>query len=174
ASIDGSSGAFSWTPAEPQGPGVYPFAVRVSDGTATSDAALTLTVTEANTAPVIADVPAAATIPELAAYAFTATASDADLPAQALTFSLVGAPVGAAIDGSSGAFSWTPNEAQGPGVYAFSVRVSDGTAASDAAIELTATEANGAPVIADVPASASIPELAAYSFTASAIDPDVP
>jgi hypothetical protein len=35
------------------------------------------------------------------------------VPAQTLTFSLVGAPTGATIDGTTGAFSWTPTEAQG-------------------------------------------------------------
>jgi hypothetical protein len=53
--------------------------------------------------------------PRAGAYTFTATATDSDLPAQALTFSLVSAPPGAAIDASTGAFSWTPTEAQGPG-----------------------------------------------------------
>src|SRR5262245_64669012 len=119
AAIGTSSGVFSWTPTEAQGPGVYPFSVRVSDGVTNTDAAITLTVTEANLAPVLANVPASATIPELVAYTFTATATDADLPAQTLTFSLVGAPAGAAIGASSGVFSWTPTEAQGPGAYPF-------------------------------------------------------
>src|SRR5262249_61400748 len=105
----------SWPPGAAQGPGSDPFTVRVSDGTANADAAITLTVTEVNAAPVLANVPASATIPELAAYSFTATATDADLPAQTLTFSLVGAPSGASIGASSGVFSWTPSEAQGSG-----------------------------------------------------------
>jgi hypothetical protein len=49
-------------------------------GRRTPDAAITLTVTEANAAPAIANVPASATIPELAAYTFTATATDATCP----------------------------------------------------------------------------------------------
>src|SRR5205814_690459 len=102
------------------GPGSYPFTVRVSDGTANTDASITLTVTEVNAAPVISGVPASATIPELAAYSFTATATDSDVPVQTLTFSLVGAPAGAGIDATSGAFTWTPTEAQGPGSYSFS------------------------------------------------------
>src|SRR5678816_3935266 len=174
ATIDGSSGAFNWTPTEAQGPGSYAFAVRVSDGIASTDAAITIDVTEANAAPALAGVPAAATIPELAAYTFTAPATDADMPAQTLTFSLVGAPSGASIDGSTGAFSWTPTEAQGPGNYPFAVRVSDGTASTDASITLDVTESNAAPVLAGVPASATIPELAAYTFTATATDADVP
>jgi hypothetical protein len=174
ASINSSTGAFSWTPTEAQGPGSYPFTVRVTDGVANTDAAITLTVTEVNAAPAIANVPASATIPELAAYTFTATATDSDVPAQTLTFSLVGAPTGASVNASTGAFSWTPTEAQGPGSYPFTVRVSDGTANTDAAISLAVTEVNAAPAIANVPASATIPESSAYTFTATATDSDVP
>ena len=39
---------------------------------------------------------------------FTATATDADLPANTLTFSLSGEPVGASIDPNTGVFTWTP------------------------------------------------------------------
>src|SRR6185369_11162174 len=168
AAINASTGVFSWTPTEAQGPGDYPFTVRVSDGVANTDAAVTLHVTEVNAAPAIANVPASATIPELAPYTFTATATDTDVPAQTLTFSLVSAPTGASINAGTGAFSWTPTEAQGPGDYPFTVRVSDGVANTDAAITLHVTEVNAAPVIANVPASATIPELAPYTFTATA------
>jgi hypothetical protein len=174
ASIDGSTGVFSWTPTEAQGPGTYPFSVRVSDGVANTDAPISITVTEANVAPVLAGVPPTASVPELSPYTFTATATDADLPVQTLTFSLVGAPAGASIGGSSGVFSWTPTEAQGPGAYPFSVRVSDGVANTDSPINITVTELNVAPVLAGVPPTASIAELAPYTFTATATDADLP
>jgi hypothetical protein len=174
ASINATTGAFTWTPSEAQGPGSYPFSVQVSDGVATTAAAITLTVTEVNAAPVLAGVPASATIPELAAYTFTATATDSDVPAQTLTFSLVNAPDGASINATTGAFTWTPTEAQGPGSFAFSVRVNDGTANTDAAITIAVSEGNSAPVLAGVPASATIPELVAYTFTATATDADLP
>jgi hypothetical protein len=44
--IDGSSGVFTWTPTASE-PGVYPFAVRVSDGIAHTDTPITITVTVA-------------------------------------------------------------------------------------------------------------------------------
>ena len=75
---------------------------------------------------------------------FTATATDADSPAQLLTFSLTGAPTGATIDGSTGVFSWTPSEDQGPGTYPFSVNVSDGVATTTSPISVTVTEVNAA------------------------------
>lgn len=52
---------------------------------------------------------------------FTAVATDSD-PGDILTYSLVGAPAGAAIDPSTGVFTWTPSEAQGLGDYSFTVK----------------------------------------------------
>ena len=54
---------------------------------------------------------------------FTATASDADLPAQILGFTLeVGAPPGAGINLNSGLFNWTPSAV---GNYPLTVRRSE-------------------------------------------------
>jgi hypothetical protein len=177
ASIDPGTGVFTWTPGESQGPGDYAVTVRVTDdGSPAMDDShvVNIHVSEVNVAPVLANVPATATIPEQAPYTFTATATDADLPAQTLTFSLVGAPGGAGINPSTGQFSWTPDESQGGSSYPFTVRVSDGVTNTDSAINITVDESNAAPVLASVPATATIPEQAAYTFTATATDADVP
>ena len=52
---------------------------------------------------------------ELVELAFTATATDADLPANTLTFSLgsTGARGGMTIDANTGAFTWTPTRTAG-------------------------------------------------------------
>ena len=68
-------------------------------------------------------------VDEEATLAFTATATDADLPAETLTFSLANGtagsvPAGAAIT-AVGVFTWTPTEAQGPNTYTFDVVVTD-------------------------------------------------
>src|SRR5262249_7366531 len=56
---------------------------------------------------------------------FNATASDPDIPAQTLTFTLdPGYPTGAAIT-SAGNFTFTPTAAQAPGTYSVTVRVTD-------------------------------------------------
>jgi hypothetical protein len=75
--------------------------------------------------------------PRVSPYTFTATA-DGRRPAGADAHVLAGgAPSGARIDGSTASFSWTPTEAQGPGSYPFTVRVSDGIANTDKAITVT-------------------------------------
>jgi len=174
-----TGGAFSWTPAENQGPGSYTFDVVVSDGALTDSETITVTVNEVNRAPTIADVPASATIDEMTAtpYTFTATASDPDLPANTLTFSLVGAPTGASIGGTSGIFTWTPAEDQGPGDYTITVKVTDsGTPAmSDQKdISIHVNEVNRAPTLANVPSIKGLPWGETLSFTATATDPDLP
>ena len=175
AAIDGSTGVFTWTPTEAQGPsGPHTFTVRVSDGIANTDQSITINVTEVNVAPSLLGVPASATINELAPYTFDANASDTDVPIQTLTFSLNGNPTGSAIDPTTGEFTWTPSEAQGPGVYTFDVRVGDGVTTTSQSITLTVSESNASPVLTGVPATATIPEMEAYSFDANATDADHP
>jgi hypothetical protein len=123
-----SGGAITWTPTEAQGPGSYDVGVIVRDnvnpaGTAT--VTFNVLVAEVNTAPVLGAI-ADQTVNVGTQLAFTATATDADLPAQSLTFTLEpGAPSGAAIT-AGGAFTWTPTEAQGGTTNTITVRVRDG------------------------------------------------
>ncbi len=140
-----AAGAFTWTPTEAQGPGSYPITIRVSDGELTDSETITVTVTEVNTAPVLTPI-GAKSVAEGAQLAFTASATDADIPANALTFSLgAGAPAGAAIT-AVGAFTWTPTEAQGPGSYPITIRVSDGELTDSETITVTVTDSGTPPV----------------------------
>ncbi|KYG91840.1 hypothetical protein A0U40_02560 [[Bacillus] sp. KCTC 13219] len=145
ASINAMTGVFTWTPTEAQGPGSYTFAVRVSDGMLTDEESITVTVNEVNTAPVLAPIGNKA-VDEESILTFTASATDADLPENSLTYSLVGAPTGASIDATTGMFTWTPTEAQGSGSYTFAVRVSDGMLTDEESITVTVNEVNTAPV----------------------------
>ncbi len=78
-------------------------------------------VTAANRAPVLAGI-GSKTVTLGGTVSFTATATDADVPAQTLTYSLLNAPAGAAIGSATGAFTWKPGAA---GTYALTVRVTD-------------------------------------------------
>ncbi len=121
-------GNFSWTPGEAQGAGVYTTTVIVSDdGTPvlTDSETITLTVNEVNTAPVLAAI-GDKSVDVNTALNFTVSATDADLPANTLTYTLgSGAPAGATLGASTGNFSWTPTVGQAPGVYPITFIVSD-------------------------------------------------
>ncbi len=127
ATIDPNSGQFTWTPTEAQGGNGLPFQfiVRVSDGSASTDADISLTVNEVNQVPVLNSI-GNKTVFLGSTLNFAASGSDADIPTQTLSYSLTGtAPAGAAIDPNSGAFSWTPSINQVGSVYTFNVRVTD-------------------------------------------------
>ena len=136
---------------------------------------ITVTVEEVNLPPVLAEI-ADTTIPEMALYSFTATATDPDLPAQTLTFSLVSAPEGASIDAATGVFTWTPTEAQGPGVYEFTVKVCDdgeSVLCDEQLITVTVEEVNLPPVLAEI-GDKEVEAGEELTFTATATDPDLP
>jgi hypothetical protein len=128
AAIDAGSGQFTWTPGEAQGPGVYTVTVRAADNGSPplfDLESFQITVNEVNSAPTLGSI-SNQTVDEGVLLSLGIGASDGDLPAQSLSFSLdPGAPLGADINTSSGQFTWTPSEAQGPGVYPISVRVTD-------------------------------------------------
>jgi hypothetical protein len=167
-----SGGAFTWTPTEAQGAGSYTFDVCVSDGALNDCETITVTVNEVNVAPVL-DAIGDKNVNELAALTFTATATDADLPANTLSFSLSGSvPAGAGIT-TGGAFTWTPTEAQGPGSYPFDVCVSDGALNDCETITVTVAEVNVAPVL-DAIGTQSVEELSTLTFNATAVDTDIP
>jgi hypothetical protein len=179
ATINASTGAFSWTPTEAQGPAAIPITIRVTDngsGNLSDFETIAVAVTEVNVAPVLGAI-GNKTVNELVALTFTATATDADIPANTLTFSLdAGAPAGATIGAATGAFSWTPTEAQGPGSFPITVRVTDNgsPALNDfEAITVTVNEVNVAPVLGAI-GNRTVNELATLAFTATATDADLP
>lgn len=178
ASIDGSTGVFTWTPTEAQGPGSYTFTVRVTDngeGALYDEEEITVTVNEVNVAPVLGAI-GNKSVDEETELTFTATATDQDLPANTLTFSLLDAPAGASINSSTGVFTWIPTEAQGPGSYTFTVRVTDngeGALYDEEEITVTVNEVNVAPVLGAI-GNKSVHWGELLTFTATATDQDVP
>jgi hypothetical protein len=128
AAINPESGLFTWTPTEAQGPGVYGITIRVTDnGTPNqSDSeTISITVNEVNTTPGLFSI-GNRTVNEETLLTFTALASDSDVPANTLSFSLdEGAPAGAAIHPNTGVFTWTPTAQQAPGVYPVTIVVTD-------------------------------------------------
>jgi hypothetical protein len=121
-------------------------------------------VSEVNVAPVLAAI-GNQTVSEGNLLSFTASATDADLPAQTLVFSLdAGAPAGASIT-TGGVFSWMPTEAQGPGTNLVTIRVSDGELDDYETITMVVSEVNVAPVLAAI-GNQTVSEGNLLSFTA--------
>jgi hypothetical protein len=179
ASIDPSTGQFSWTPSEGTLPGIHTITVRVSDdGLPSLDdfETITITVNDINLPPVLATI-GGQSVEEGSPLTFTASATNPDLATENLSFSLdSGAPAGATIHPTTGEFNWTPAEAEGPAVYSVTVRVTDaGTPSLDdfETFEISVAEVNQAPVLAAI-GNQSIVEGSLLTFTASANDADLP
>lgn len=163
-------GVYTWTPSEAQGPGLYTATVRVTDGVWDDDETIHIAVNEVNTAPTLAPI-GDRSIDELATLVFTATATDSDLPAQLLSYTLDDGSAGT-IASTTGRFTWTPTEVDGPGVYTATIRVSDGELDAAETISITVNEVNQPPVLWPIGAQTAIASTP-FHFNARASDPDL-
>src|SRR5205085_2757782 len=156
ASIYPNTGNFTWTPSPSQAPSTNQLSVRVTDnGTPNLSAtnSFALAVQEVNTPPVLPTLHDR-TVVVATLLTVTNAATDADLPPNALTYTLVTAPDGASID-ANGVITWTPNHYQARSTNVFVTVVTDSNPAAVNATQLSATnsfavfvrEANVAPVL---------------------------
>jgi hypothetical protein len=109
--------------------------------------------------------------------AFVLRANDPDMPLQYLTFSFdSGAPNGANLDPNTGLFTWSPSEAQGPGIYPVTVRATDNGApplSAVAQLNLIVNEVNQPPSLTPM-ADHGVAPGALLSFQIFASDTDLP
>src|SRR6266852_4574374 len=176
--LNPATGVLTWTPTEAQGPSTNVITVRVTDNGSpplSDTKSFTVIVNEVNSAPTLT-VPPTQTINELTTLIVTNTATDADIPANTLTFSLVASPSGMTLDSATGVLTWTPTEAQGPSTNVITVRVTDnGTPplSDTKSFTVIVNEVNSAPILT-VPPTQTINELTTLSVTNTATDPDIP
>ncbi len=86
---------------------------------------LTINVTSLNDAPVFTPTDLWM-VKQGHSLSFTVTALDVDIPIDTLTYTLgTNAPNTATLDAASGLFDWTPSESDPPGIYAFTIHVTD-------------------------------------------------
>ncbi len=118
-------GAFTWTPSEVQGPSTNTISIIVTDNgsPALSDTkSFRVVVQEVNKAPVLAEIPNQTNCVG-ASIQVKFSATDADLPAQVLTYSLVSEfPSGSSLDATNGILTWMPTA---PGTNIITARVCD-------------------------------------------------
>ncbi|MBL9139337.1 MAG: lamin tail domain-containing protein, partial [Verrucomicrobiales bacterium] len=179
ATLDPATGRFAWTSTETDGPGEFTFTVRVTDnGTPprTDSETVTLAVREINQSPVLGST-TLQKVNEGDPWALRLEAGDADIPAQALTFSLAGSPpAGLQIQASTGELTWTPTEAQGPGTYAVAVVVTDSGPDPKSAtqtVNIEVAEVDNPPVFQPIGLQ-SVDEGSELRLALVAVDPDSP
>ncbi|HAB17753.1 MAG TPA: hypothetical protein DCE44_15030, partial [Verrucomicrobiales bacterium] len=179
ATINEVTGAFSWVPTEAQGPGTYVFTVRATDNgspSRTGTARVTVNVSEVNRAPEFEGI-VNRQIDERSPLDFTLKATDLDLPANALTYSFDGVvPPGLVLNAATGQATWTPSEAQGPGVYPIRVKVTDNAAppaSATADFTITVSEVNNPPDIVDIQPQ-TVDENSPFVLQVTAADADNP
>ncbi len=149
-----ANGVIRWTPGEAQGPSTNTITTVVTDDgvpplSATNS--FTVIVREVNSRPAL-PMQADRTIDEMTTMIVTNTASDADVPANVLTYRLVSPPSGVTND-ANGVIRWTPGEAQGPSTNTITTVVTD-----DGSPPLSATnsftvivkEVNSAPMLSPI------------------------
>lgn len=150
ASINSSTGEFSWTPTEAQGGyGPYTFDVVVSNGNGGTDSqTITVTVNEVNEVPTVN--PLSVITDEDTPVSDTVTGSDVDDPVQTLTYAVATAPANGTLtsfDASTGAFTYE-SALNYYGADSFTFTANDGVATSaPATVSITVTSVNDLPVM---------------------------
>ncbi|MEK7521913.1 MAG: tandem-95 repeat protein [Patescibacteria group bacterium] len=150
ASINSSTGAFSWTPSESQGPGSYTFTITVTSSTTSSKSEqITVTVNEVNDPPVATNDNA--TTPEDTAVAVNVLANDSDadgnLDATTVTVTTNPSNGSTSVNVATGVITYTP-AANFNGADSFIYRVCDTAGACtspNGTVNITITPVNDSP-----------------------------
>jgi hypothetical protein len=175
ATIDPVTGAFSWIPSEQQGPNEFVFEILVAEsgpsGLVTGQS-ISVNVQELNVPPVVATIGAKA-VAEGNPLAFSVSASDIDLPANALVYSATNLPTGAVFDATSRTFRWTPNESHGSTSFDVIFTVSDGVVTDSEVVRIDVADSNDAPLLAPI-GNRFVQEGNSVSIVISASDTDIP
>jgi hypothetical protein len=169
ASMNASTGVFTWTPDFAQAGSYSAVTLTADDGNGgTASQAFDITVTDVNRPPAIASIPPQ-TVAENVLLVVTPSAVDPD--GDVLTWTATNIPSGASVNAATGAFTWTPGYAQAGVFRDVTLTASDGDASASAPFDITVTNANRPPVVDSI-AQAIVSEESTLVVTPSAFDPD--
>jgi hypothetical protein len=168
--VNAGTGAVSWTPTYAQAGTFSTVTFRATDGSNSSTQAITITVTNTDTTPALAD-PGAQSVAEAATLSFSLSATDADGDTVSYSCS-ANCPSGLTVNAATGAVLWTPTYAQAGTYNAVTFSASDtSTHSATRAITITVTNVDTNPSLAD-PGNKTLAEGATLSFSLSASDAD--
>ena len=171
ATIDESTGQFSWTPTEEQGPawgaGMYIFEVTVTDGLDSVSKTFYVQVNEVNSPPYFTSVPVLGAA-EDEPYSYEITVGDQDVPPEKLLIGAKSLPLWLHLE--SNVLSGTPS-ADDVGNHQVILAVSDKSVMIEQSFTITVVATNDAPVIGPVE-NQEVDELTELSFTIPATDDD--
>jgi len=178
ATINTNTGVVTWMPTEAQGPSTTTFRVRALDNGSpplSSTNLFVITVTETNNNAPILPAQTNRTVIETTLLTVNNGATDADLPANTLSYSLLVAPSGAAIS-TAGVITWTPNDSFGGTTNTFTTRVVDNVAPTLSATNtflVIVLDTNNVPTL-PAQTNRTIAELSTLTVTNTATDTDIP
>lgn len=161
-----STRSFSWIPGLDQA-GTYQVVFNVSDGLLADTEMVTMTVVNANEAPVLAAI-GSRSVGEGTLLSFVISASDVN--DDSLSYSVTGLPSGAEFNSADQRFSWTPDYTQA-GNFSVDFNVTDGILSDSETVSITVTNTNRPPDISGSPDN-SVMATTPYHFTPTATDPD--
>ncbi len=157
--------------------------VEASDGGLTSLQAVLVSVTPVNDNVPVFTSPTTANVAENTTAVMTVTATDADLPAQAISFSIIGGAdqtkfsitAGGALSFNSAPDFEAPADANHDNVYVVTVQASDGNGGTTPqTISVTVTPVNDIIPMFTSSDTANVPENTATVLTVTATDGDLP
>ncbi len=155
---------FTWTPTYDQA-GTYQVTFIASDSQDTDSETITITVTGANRAPVLAGI-GDKSVNENQTLSFSISATDVDN--DTISYSAQNLPAGAVF--ADNTFTWTPTYDQA-GTYQVTLTASDGQDTDSETITITVNNINRAPVLAAID-NKFADENTVLSFTVNANDQD--
>ncbi len=157
-----TGGTYRWTPTETQGATTCQLKLECSNGETTESQSATVTVSETNQAPTLSGLPGSQSTHWGQPNSYQASAADADLPAQSLTFSRVSTNCGFAVSVSpAGLISYQCGSTLGS--CSTSVAVTDGFTTTTGSFTSSCT--NTTPAVSNVAVSPSQPTSVGQTLT---------